>query len=365
MTQEQQDKQERYLKTTIRDAAQGVYNVRLQEKKDLEGEISIDPTKLEEHRDRLADLKKRLQELKRGINTLTEELGSLEDLGNPAVSGIPDTQQTTFQKGYPYCSLDREVSHPGLDYDRGVKIHGANGYVLTGDVARLEREILGLAMNTYTQQGYTEVNVPLLVRPAIAEQSGHLPKFADDMFQVGDGSYLVPTAEMPLVGLHSQENLPEEVAYVACTPCFRNESIPYGKKNHGLKRVHYFNKVELFHICTPENAEQQFGRLQEVIKGFIETLEATYDTSLVWRVVELAADDLGFSAAHTFDIEVWLPKSQQWLEVASISNCTDFQAKRAKIKINKKYAFTLNGTGAASGRLAIALLESGVNNQKI
>jgi seryl-tRNA synthetase len=239
-----------------------------------------------------------------------------------------------------------------IDFERGRKLHGTRGYILNEKIAKLERKLINFALDYYAEQGYEEIGLPLLVNEEIAFAAGHLPKFADEMFKTQDNQFLIPTAEMPLTGMHKDENLTEEKYYVAHTPCFRREKIAYGKDNKGIKRVHHFNKIELYIICPQEDAEQQHLRLLNTILGLIGKLKLPH------RIVELCTGDLGFAAAKTYDIEVYAPGIGEWMEVASISNCADFQANRANIKINGKRAATLNGTGLAIERIAIALLEN-------
>jgi seryl-tRNA synthetase len=243
-----------------------------------------------------------------------------------------------------------------IDFDRGRKLHGTRGYILNAQIARLGRKLADFALDYYADQGFEEVGLPLLVNEDIAYATGHLPKFADEMFKTQDNQFLIPTAEMPLTGMHKDENLREPKQYVAFTPCFRREKIAYGKDNKGIKRVHCFNKIELYIICTPDQAEQKHLWLLDTILGLIKVLKLPH------RIVELCTGDLGFAAAKTYDIEVYTPGNQEWMEVASVTNCTDFQARRANIKLNGKYANTLNGTGLAIERILIALLE---NNQDI
>jgi seryl-tRNA synthetase len=250
-----------------------------------------------------------------------------------------------------------------LDFERAVTVAGARFAVLLGAGAALERALASYMLDLHTRRhGYTEVLPPALVNAASLEGTGQLPKFADDLFALADGSlYLSPTAEVQLTNLHRGEVLDEAqlpVKYCALTPCFRAEAGSYGKDVRGLIRLHQFHKVELVQLTTPEASpaalDELTGHAEAVLRGL----------GLPYRVVSLSTGDLGFSAARTFDLEVWLPGQGAYREISSCSTFTDFQARRARIRYRPadggraRLVHTLNGSGLAVGRTMVAVLES-------
>lgn len=253
-----------------------------------------------------------------------------------------------------------------LDFDRASKLAGARFAVMTGAGARLERALINYMLDRHTtQHGYREVLPPLLVNRATMTGTGQLPKFEDDLFRLKDEDYfLIPTAEVPLTNLHRDELLDEDtlpVRYTAYTPCFRREAGSYGKDTRGLIRLHQFNKVELVAFCAPDQSQAELERLTGHAESILQGL------GLPYRVVTLCSGDMGFSAAKTYDIEVWLPSQQHFREISSCSNFEAFQARRAGIRYrtkgNKKeakteFVHTLNGSGLAVGRTLLAILEN-------
>jgi seryl-tRNA synthetase len=252
-----------------------------------------------------------------------------------------------------------------LDLPRATKLAGPRFAVLRGRGAALERALaryfLDLAIERH---GYTEFSVPTLVNRAAVTGTGQLPKFEQDLFKTGvDGHelYLIPTAEVPLTNLHAQETLPAEtlpLAYTAHTPCFRSEAGSYGKDTRGLIRMHEFSKVELVRVVEEATTRDEL----EVLVGHAEA--ALQGLGLAYRVVKLAAGDLGFSAQLTYDLEVWLPGQQKYREIASASDFGTFQARRAGIRTKAKdgtrgFAGTLNSSGLPIGRTLVAVLEQG------
>jgi seryl-tRNA synthetase len=253
-----------------------------------------------------------------------------------------------------------------LDFDRAAKIAGARFAVLTGAGARLERALINYMLDLHTTQyGYREVLPPLLVNRSSMTATGQLPKFEEDLFRLRDEDYfLIPTAEVPVTNLHRDETLTESVLpirYTAYTPCFRREAGSYGKDTRGLIRLHQFNKVELVTFATPEQSYEELERLTGHAEAILQGLELHY------RVVTLCTGDMGFSAAKTYDIEVWLPSQSHYREISSCSNFEGFQARRANIRyrspVGKKgakteFVHTLNGSGLAVGRTLVAILEN-------
>jgi seryl-tRNA synthetase len=253
-----------------------------------------------------------------------------------------------------------------LDFDRAAKIAGARFAVLTGAGAQLERALINFMLDMHTSQhGYREVLPPFMVNRSAMTGTGQLPKFEEDLFRLRDEDYfLIPTAEVPVTNLHRDEILSEAalpIRYTAYTPCFRREAGSYGKDTRGLIRLHQFNKVELVTFAQPEQSYEELERLTGHAEAVLQRL------GLHHRVMALCTGDMGFAAAKTYDIEVWLPSQNQFREISSCSNFEAFQARRAGIRFKvaggKKasrtdFAHTLNGSGLAVGRTLVAILEN-------
>jgi seryl-tRNA synthetase len=254
-----------------------------------------------------------------------------------------------------------------LDLDRAAAMSGARFAVLAGAGARLERALINFMIDVHTREhGYTEMLPPFLVRGAALEGTGNLPKFEADLFRIaGDWDlFLIPTAEVPLTNLHREEILDGRrlpLRYVAYTPCFRSEAGSHGADVRGLIRQHQFDKVELVKFATPEQSYDELESLTADAERILERL------GLPYRTVVLCAGDMGFAAAKTYDVEVWLPSQRTYREISSCTNTEAFQARRASIRFRRdgtgkpEYVHTLNGSGLAVGRTLIAILE---NNQQ-
>jgi len=250
-----------------------------------------------------------------------------------------------------------------IDFERGVKLAKSRFVLMGGLGARLERAVINLFLDTHTSRGYKEWWVPLLGNAATLTGTGNLPKFEDDLFKtVGEGLYLIPTAEVMLTNIHRDEVL--EAAdlpfrYTAYTPCFREEAGSAGRDTRGMIRVHQFDKVELVKFATPETSMDELEAMVTDASLVLELL------GLPYRVITLCTGDMGFSAAKTYDIEVWMPSYDGYKEISSCSNCWDFQARRASIKYRDPANFkgsrlvhTLNGSGVAVGRCVAAIIEN-------
>ena len=250
-----------------------------------------------------------------------------------------------------------------LDFERGAKITGARFTLLKGAGALMERALINFMLDLHTREHtYQEVFPPILVNRTSMTGTGQLPKFEEDLFRLVDPDYfLIPTAEVPVTNIHQEEIIESEnlpLYYAAYTPCFRKEAGAYGKDTRGIIRQHQFNKVELVKFTTPETSFQELEALLNNAEEVLKRLKLHY------RVVSLCTGDLGFSAAKTYDIEVWLPSQKDYKEISSCSNFTDFQARRANIryrpepKAKPQFVHTLNGSGLAIGRTLVAIIEN-------
>ncbi len=308
----------------------------------------------------LAEIEKNLEDILLGIPNLPHfsvPLGKSSD-DNVVVRSWGEKPNFDFTP-QPHWEIGENLGI--LDFDRGSKITGTRFTLYKGLGAKLERALINYMLDRHTtEHGYTEVLPPFMVNAESLIGTGQLPKFEEDLFKTTNGYYLVPTAEVPVTNIHRDEILKEEelpVSYTAYTPCFRSEAGSYGKDVRGLIRQHQFNKVELVKFVTPENSYEQLEKLTHNAETILQKLGIHY------RVVALCSADLGFSAAKTYDIEVWLPGQNGYREISSCSNFEDFQARRAKIRYKSKdgknhLVHTLNGSGLAVGRTVIAILEN-------
>ena len=253
-----------------------------------------------------------------------------------------------------------------FDFKRGAKISGTGFPTYRGLGARLEWALLQYMLDTQVKNGFEQWIPPILVREETVYGSGQLPKFANQQFKITDADfnlYLIPTAEVPLNALHADEIIPDQelpLKYTAYTPCFRREAGAAGSQERGLIRMHQFNKVEMFCFCKPEESPRLFDEMLASAEEILQGLELHYRNML------LVTGDMSFAAAKTVDIEVWLPGQNRYYEVSSVSNCTDYQARRSNIRYRHKnekpeLVHTLNGSGLATSRLMVALLENNQN----
>jgi seryl-tRNA synthetase len=316
------------------------------------------------------------------ISQLDETLRNIEDELNSVLAGIPnipdertpygkDDSENVVLRGVgeipeydfePQAHWDLGPALGILDFEQGVKITGSRFYVLSGAGARLQRALIAWMLDLHIRQGYTEKYTPFMVKEHTMFSAGQLPKFIDNLYHdVEDDLWMVPTAEVPLTGLHMDDVLDEASLprfYTAYTPCFRREKISAGRDVRGIKRGHQFDKVEMYIYCKPEDSDQ----LHEKMRADAE--ETCAELGLTYRVKRLCTGDLGFGARMTYDIEVWSPGVKEWLEVSSISNVGDFQARRANIKYRPteggklRLVHTLNGSGLGMPRTLIAVLEN-------
>ncbi len=249
-----------------------------------------------------------------------------------------------------------------FNFERSAKIAQSRFVTLIGSGAALERALIQFMLDRQIAAGYVEVIPPILVNTQSLTASGQLPKFADESFKCAlDDLWLIPTAEVPITNLYRGEILAAEelpIYHCAYTPCFRREAGSYGRDTRGLIRLHQFNKVELYKFVHPDTSEQEHQKLVENAEAILQALQLPY------RVVELCTGDLGFAAAKSYDLEVWLPSSGKYREISSCSNCMDFQARRGSIRFKEpgkkgtSFVHTLNGSGLAVGRTMAAILEN-------
>jgi seryl-tRNA synthetase len=283
-----------------------------------------------------------------------------DEKDNPVVKKWGEITEFSF-KPKPHWELGERLGI--LDFERAAKMTGARFTLYWGLGARLERALINFMLDLHTtKHGYQEVLPPFMVNSSAMTGTGQLPKFKEDLFKLEDWDYyLVPTAEVPVTNIYMNEILEEDdlpLYHAAYTPCFRSEAGSYGKDTRGLIRQHQFNKVELVKFTTPE---QSYDELESLLLDAEEVLQ---QLQLPYQVVTLCTGDLGFAAAKTYDIEVWLPAQQAFREISSCSNFEDFQARRANIRYRpsgkKKIGFlyTLNGSGLAVGRTLVAILEN-------
>ncbi len=248
-----------------------------------------------------------------------------------------------------------------IDFERGVKISGTRFYLLKGAGARLQRALISWMLDVHVEQGYTEIYPPYMVKEACLYGTGQLPKFQDTLYRDAEEDfYFVPTAEVPVTNMYRDEVLPAEslpIKHVAYSACFRREKMAHGKDTRGIKRGHQFDKVEMVKFVAPETSDAELLALIGDAEEILRRLELPY------RVVEMVTADLSFAACRKFDLEVWAPGCNEWLEVSSCSNFGDFQARRAAIRMKSgkdkpRHLHTLNGSGLALPRTLIAVLES-------
>jgi seryl-tRNA synthetase len=262
----------------------------------------------------------------------------------------------------PLNHWDIAEMHDIVDFQRASKVAGARFSIMKGAGARLERALMNFMLDVNTSRGYTEVLPPIIVNREAMTGTGQLPKFDFELFKITDPDFfLIPTAEVPVTNIHREEILEEKdlpVRYTAYTPCFRREAGSYGKDTRGLIRQHQFNKVELVKFSKPEDSYDELEKLTSDAEEILKRL------GLPYRVVNLCTGDIGFSAAKTYDIEVWLPGQQKYREISSCSNFEDFQARRANIRFRRagkkgtEFVHTLNGSSLAVGRTVVAIIEN-------
>jgi seryl-tRNA synthetase len=283
-----------------------------------------------------------------------------DEKDNPVIRSWGETPNFSFEP-LPHWEIGETLGI--LDFACAAKLSGSRFALYRGAGAAMERALINFMLHIHTtEHGYTEILPPFMVNAASMFGTGQLPKFEEDLFKVkGRDLYLIPTAEVPVTNMYRDEVLKEEdlpATYVAYTPCFRSEAGSYGKDTRGLIRQHQFNKVELVKFAKPEDSYDELEKLTNNAEEILKRLELPY------RVVNLCTGDIGFSAAKTYDLEVWLPGQGLYREISSCSNFVDFQARRSSIRFKRKgksgteLVHTLNGSGLAVGRTLVAILEN-------
>lgn len=341
--------------------------------KQKRNEVSAEIANAKRNKQDATDAIKEMREVGAKIKSLDEELEEVEATVKDMASRLPNLPNSTIPVG-PDESANVELRKVGtprefdfepkahwdigedlgiLDFDRGAKVSGARFVYYKGLGARLERAVYNFMLDEHAKEGYTEMLPPYIVNAQTMYGTGQFPKFKEDVYQVnGEDMTLIPTAEVPLTNYYRDEVIPTEklpVYFTALTPCFRSEAGSAGRDTRGLIRMHQFNKVEMVKFSKPENSYDELEKMTQNAGNIMEKL------GLPYHVITLSTGDMGFSAAMTHDLEVWMPAQNKYREISSCSNCEDFQARRAHIQYRDEngklnFVHTLNGSGLAVGR---------------
>ena len=319
-------------------------------------------------------LSKNIESIKIDLDTCSNKLNEIQSSLKEFLLDVPNLPDDSVPPGADEGSNKkiREHGEPAIlngkdhleitsmiDTESANLLAGSRFAVLRGEIAKLQRALIAFMLDKAAEHGYTEYYLPMIANTESLTATGQLPKFSDDLFQLTDDYFLIPTAEVPLTNLYRDQilnlnQLPQKLT--AHTSCFRSEAGSYGKDTKGLIRQHQFEKVELVQICHPDKSFEALENLTSDAETILKELNLPY------QVVELCSGDLGFSAAKTYDLEVWIPSQETYREISSCSNCTDFQSRRAKIRFKEdgvsKYVHTLNGSALAAGRALIAVIEN-------
>lgn len=349
--------------------------------KQKRNEVSAEIANAKRNKQDATDAIKEMREVGAKIKSLDEELEEVEATVKDMASRLPNLPNPTIPVG-PDESANVELRKVGtprefdfepkahwdigedlgiLDFDRGAKVSGARFVYYKGLGARLERAVYNFMLDEHAKEGYTEMLPPYIVNAQTMYGTGQFPKFKEGVYQVnGEDMTLIPTAEVPLTNYYRDEVIPMEklpVYFTALTPCFRSEAGSAGRDTRGLIRMHQFNKVEMVKFSKPENSYDELEKMTQNAGNIMEKL------GLPYHVITLSTGDMGFSAAMTHDLEVWMPAQNKYREISSCSNCEDFQARRAHIQYRDEngklnFVHTLNGSGLAVGRTVAAILEN-------
>ncbi|MBI3244276.1 MAG: serine--tRNA ligase [Chloroflexi bacterium] len=319
--------------------------------------------------DRIATLDEQVRQVEAEMDALLSAIPNLldprvpdgdDDSQNVVIKTVGEPKQLPFETK-PHWDLGQQLGI--INFEQGIKLTGSRFYVLHGAGARLQRALISWMLDLHTRrQGYTEVYTPFMVKEATMFGAGQLPKFRDNLYRDAEEDlWMVPTAEVPVTCLHRDEilaaaDLPKR--YSAYTPCFRREKMAAGRDVRGIKRGHQFDKVEMYIFSLPEESDKALEQMRQ------DAEQTCAELGLVYRVKQLCSGDVGFSARTTYDLEVWAPGQNEWLEVSSVSNCGDFQARRANVRFRREpaakpeFAHTLNGSGLGLPRTMIAVMEN-------
>ena len=339
----------------------------MQEGKDKTGkDITELKAKVDMNKEAMVPVQEKAREAEEALNTVALAMPNFPDDSVP--EGADEEDNVELRKVLEPRSFDFkpkehwELSEINgwIDFERGVKLAKSRFAILKGEASRLERALINFFLDTNREKGFEEYSVPFINNASMLQGTGQLPKFEDDLFKIEDEDlYLIPTAEVPLTNMYNDEILTEKelpLLMTGYTPCFRKEAGSAGRDTRGIIRQHQFNKVEMVAIAHPDKSEEVFELMVANASNILTQL------GLPHRVVELCGGDLGFSAATTIDLEVWLPGQNQYREISSISNTRDFQARRAKIRFKdgkkNRLVHTLNGSALAVGRTIVAIMEN-------
>jgi seryl-tRNA synthetase len=329
--------------------------------KELIKKAKVIPEKLKKNEDKEKDLKEKINALVSRIpNIQAKDVPVGGEEKNKVIKKHGKISKLNFPaKGHLELLENLDL----LDMKRGAKLAGSGFYMFKGKLAKLERALINYMLDFHTKDGFLEINPPQLVNANALYGTGNLPKFEEDLYKTREGLYLIPTAEVPVTNIYANETLKEKdlpKKFVAFTQCYRTEAGRHGSETPGIFRLHEFEKVEMVYICRPEDSWQFLEEMVERAERILQELELPY------QKIVLATADASFASAKTYDLEVWSPVMKKYLETSSCSNCTDFQARRMNLRYQSKtgvtsHAHTLNGSGLATPRLLIALVE---NNQQ-
>jgi seryl-tRNA synthetase len=369
------DREIREKKTHVEQlkAKRNEYSQKIGEMKRKGEDVSTLMAQVAQFAEEIHGLDHRVKELE---EQFTQEIARLPNLPMDDIKVAQDPKENVIIKeqgqkpsfSFPFKNhVELNESLKLFDFKRGAKISGTGWPVYRGLGARLEWALLNYMLGIHIKNGFTQWILPLLVRPETMFGSGQIPKFDSQLFKIKDEDYnlyLIPTSEVSLNGLHLDEIIPEEelsLKYVAYTPCFRREAGAAGSQERGLIRVHQFNKIEMFCFTKPEDSMRVFDEMMASAEEILQGLELHYRNML------LVTGDMSFASARTVDIEAWLPGQNRYYEVSSVSNCTDYQARRSNTRFRRgldgkpEFVHTLNGSGLATSRLMVALLENNQN----
>jgi seryl-tRNA synthetase len=318
--------------------------------------------------DQIGELDNLVRQVEKDLHTLMSYIPNIpderspigqDDSDNVVIKTVGEIPEFNFVPK-PHWDLGTDLGI--IDFEQGVKLSGSRFYVLNGAGARLQRALISWMLDLHIRQGYLEKYTPFMVRQETVFAAGQLPKFAENLYHdIEEDFWMVPTSEVPLTGMHMGDILEEAdlpLYYTAYSPCFRREKVSAGRDVRGIKRGHQFDKVEMYIYCKPEESHTKMEKM------LADAEQTCAELGLTYRIMQVCTGDLGFNAVATYDIEVWSPGCDEWLEVSSVSNVKDFQARRANIRYrpldSKKTRFphTLNGSGLGMPRTMIAILEN-------